>query len=121
MGTIKLFEEFDVWLTGRDIARRIYSLTRQEGFARDFALIDQIRRAGISIMSNIAEGYESQTKRTFVRHLAIAKGSAGEVRSQLYVALDQNYITRSEFSELTELSKKVSRQLSALIRYLSSP
>jgi len=120
MGTIKLFEEFEVWKTGREIARRIYRLTRQEGLAGDFALTDQIRRAGISIMSNVAEGYESQTKKTFIRHLAIAKGSAGEVRSQLYVALDQNYITQSEFSELTELSKKVSRPLSTLIRYLST-
>ena len=121
MGTIKLFEEFDVWKTGRDIARRIYSLTRQKSFAGDFALSDQIRRASISIMSNIAEGYESQTKKTFIRHLAIAKASAGEVRSQLYIALDQHYITQSEFSELTELNRKVSRQLSALIRYLSAP
>ncbi len=120
MKTAKRFEDFEVWRTSRDITCRLYSLTRQRNFGRDFALSGQIRRASISIMSNIAEGYETQTRRTFIRHLGIAKGSAGEVRSQLYIALDQDYITQSEFSDLTDLSKKVSRQLSALIRYLSS-
>jgi four helix bundle protein len=69
-------------------------------------------------MSNIAEGYESQTNRVFIRHLGIAKGSTGEVRSQLYVALDQEYISETEFSALAELCKKESRQLSSLIAYL---
>ena len=69
-------------------------------------------------MSNIAEGYESQTESVFIRHLGIAKGSAGEVRSQLYVALDQNYITETEFKTLAELSKKASRQIASFIKYL---
>ena len=121
MGTVKIFEEFEVWGAGREITQKVYTLTRQKTFAQDFALRDQIRRASISIMSNIAEGFESQTKKTFVRHLGIAKGSAGEVRSQLYVALDQNYITKSEFESLMELVKKTSRQLSTLVRFLSPP
>lgn len=120
MKTARQFEDFEVWYTSRDITRRIYCLTRQRDFVGDFALIGQIRRASISIMSNIAEGYETQTRRTFIRHLGIAKGSAGEVRSQLYIALDQDYITQVEFSELTALITRVSRQLSALIHYLSS-
>jgi four helix bundle protein len=113
MGTIKSFEEFEVWAIARDITRRNYCLRKGKAFAADFALRNQICRAAISVMSNIAEGYESQTEIVFIRHLAIAKGSAGEVRSQLYVALDQNYITDAEFSFLLELSKKVSRQLAA--------
>ncbi len=118
MGSIKSFEEFEVWKTAREITFRIYCVTRQKAFAGDFGLKDQICRASISIMSNIAEGYESQTENVFVRHLGIAKGSAGEVRSQLYVALDQNYITEAEFKALNELAKKESRQLANLIQYL---
>ncbi len=118
MGSIKLFEEFEVWKTAREITCRIYSLTRQKAFAGDYALRDQIRRASISIMSNIAEGYESQTESVFIRHLGIAKGSAGEVRSQLYVALDQNYITEAEFKALSDLASKASSQIANLIKYL---
>ncbi len=118
MGSIKSFEEFEVWKTAREITRRIYNLTKQKAFSGDFALRDQIRRASTSIMSNIAEGYEGQTESIFVRHLGIAKGSAGEVRSQLYVAMDQSYITEAEFKALNELAKKESRQLANLIQYL---
>ena len=95
-------------------------MERRKAFAADFALRDQLRRASISIISNIAEGYESQTNIIFVRHLGIAKGSAGEVRSQVYIALDQYYISNAEFDDLSELCKKASRQLSALIRYFNS-
>jgi four helix bundle protein len=118
MGTIKSFEEFEVWKTAREITYRIYSLSKKKLLVGDFALRDQIRRASISIMSNIAEGYESQTENIFIRHLGIAKGSAGEVRSQLYVALDQLYITEAEFNTLADLSKKASCQISNLIQYL---
>ena len=118
MGTIKSFEEFEVWNTARDITCRIYSLTKLKAFSADFALRDQIRRASISIMFNIAEGYESQTESVFVKHLGIAKGSAGEVRSQLYIALDQKYIENAEFKALTDECKRVSRQIASLIRYL---
>ena len=69
-------------------------------------------------MSNVAEGYESQTESIFIRHLGIAKGSAGEVRSQLYVALDQNYITSVEFNSIADLCKKASGQIANLIQYL---
>jgi four helix bundle protein len=120
MGSVRSFEDFDVWKTGREIVRQLYDLTRRKAFATDFALRDQLGRASISIVSNIAEGYESQTNKVFIRHLAIAKGSAGEVRSQLYIALDQNYISKVEFDDLSELCKKASRQLSSLIRYLNS-
>ncbi len=118
MGSVKSFEEFEVWKTAREITCRIYSLTKRKAFAGDYGLRDQICRASVSMMSNIAEGYESQTESVFIRHLGIAKGSAGEVRSQLYVALDQDYITEAEFKTLTELSKKASRQMAKLLQYL---
>jgi four helix bundle protein len=118
MATIKTFEEFEVWQTAREISRRIYALSRKKPFAYDYGLKDQICRASISIMSNIAEGYESQTENVFLRLLGVAKGSAGEVRSQLYIALDQKYITEEEFNDLSEMCKRVSRQLFSLIDYL---
>jgi four helix bundle protein len=120
MGSLKSFEEFEVWQTSREITFKIYDLTKQNAFAGDFGLKNQIRRASISVMSNIAEGHESQTKSVFIRHLGIAKGSAGEVRSQLYVAFDQKYITEVEFNATTELCKKASRQIAALMHYLKS-
>ena len=118
MGTLNSFEEFEIWKNAREITRQVYRLTKRKAFAQDFALKNQICRASVSIMSNIAEGHESQTGNTFIRHLSIAKGSAGEVRSQLYVALDQSYITEAEFRNGVELSKKASRQITSLIKYL---
>ncbi|MEW6028330.1 MAG: four helix bundle protein [Chloroflexota bacterium] len=79
--TIKRFEEIEAWQTARELARRVYSLTDEGKFSRDFGLKDQIRRASVSVMSNIAEGFESQTQSQFIRYLGVAKASAGEVRS----------------------------------------
>ena len=88
MPTITRFEEIEAWQTARELTRLIYEYTEDGKFARDFGLKDQIRRASVSIMSNIAEGFESQTQAQFIRYLGIAKASAGEVRSQLYVVRD---------------------------------
>ena len=118
MGTIKSFEEFEVWEIAREITRQVYSLTKRKALEGDYAFKNQICRASISIMSNIAEGYESQTESVFIRYLSIAKGSAGEVRSQLYIAFDQHYITEAEFDSLSELCKKVSCKTAKLIDYL---
>jgi four helix bundle protein len=120
VGTIKSFEEFAVWQIAREITRQVYLFTKRKGFIQDSGLKNQICRASISIMSNIAEAYESQTQKIFIRHLSIAKGSAGEARSQLYIALDQNYISAEEFNALTELSIRVSRQIATLINYLKN-
>jgi four helix bundle protein len=85
MTTLRSFEEFEVWQTAREISRRIYALTKKKPFAYDYGLKDQICRASVSIMSNIAEGYESQTKKVFIRHLGIAKGSSwGSAISAIY-------------------------------------
>jgi len=87
-------------------------------FAKDFGLRDQIQRAGVSIMSNIAEGFERGGSREFAQFLSIAKGSTGEVRSQLYVALDQEYVTQSEFERLIAGVNETARMISGLMSYL---
>jgi four helix bundle protein len=94
MPQIERFEEIHSWQKGRELCKLVYNVTRQTAFARDYGLRDQMRRAAVSIMSNIAEGFESQNNRTFTRHLYIARGSDAEVRAQAYVALDQEYITK---------------------------
>ncbi len=93
MATFKKFEDIKAWQKSRELTNEIYEATAQGDFARDFGLKDQIRRAAVSIMSNIAEGFERSGTGEFVQFLAIAKGSSGEVRSQLYVALDQQYLS----------------------------
>ncbi|NEO92599.1 MAG: four helix bundle protein [Moorea sp. SIO3G5] len=93
MGTIKRFEEIQGWQTARELTRLVYALSKEGEFSRDFGLCNQMRRAAVSIMSNIAEGFESRTQRLFLEFLGRAKGSAGELRSQAYVALDAGYVT----------------------------
>lgn len=120
MGTIRRFEEIEAWQTARGLTRQVYVLSNQGDFARDFGLRDQVRRAAVSIMSNIAEGFESHSRAQFIRFLGYAKASAGEVRAQLYVALDVGYLDRTQFGGLFDLSEKCSRQLSRFIAYLES-
>jgi len=121
MGKFSSFEEILSWQKARNLNTEIYKITNSNtSFNKDFGLKDQIRRASISITSNIAEGFERQTTKEFVRFLFIAKASAGEVRSQLYVAFDVNYITIEEFEELKEKVNEVSKLISGLIKYLQS-
>jgi len=112
------FEDLRVWQTARTLTDQIYALTKREPFEADGALKDQIRRSAISVMSNIAEGFESRTQGQFIDFLGTAKASAGEVRSQLYVAHDQGYLDEKEFDSLSDLAEKASRQLYCLIRHL---
>ena len=118
MATFKKFEEIEAWKKSRELTRRIYALSRVGTFAKDFALRDQIRRASVSIMSNIAEGYDRSGTGEFVQFLATAKGSAAEVRCQLYVALDQAYITKNDFDELCDLATETANMIGGLIKYL---
>jgi four helix bundle protein len=118
MGTFKKFEEMDVWKKSRGLTNQIYLLTSKNGFVKDYCLKDQMRRAAISIISNISEGYERDGNREFVQFLSIAKGSSGELRSQLYVALDLSYISNEEFNSLIEKCNEISGMLNSLIRYL---
>ncbi|MFN4293395.1 MAG: four helix bundle protein [Thermoflexales bacterium] len=118
MATIRRFEDIEAWQTARELTRLVYQLSDRTGFARDFGLKDQMRRAAVSVMSNIAEGYESRTTRLFVEFLGRAKGSCGEVRAQSYVALDAGYVSREEFSQLYDAADKCIRQIANLMAYL---
>jgi len=120
MATISRFEEIRAWQTARELTRRIYAVSGQKAFSRDYGLRNQIRRASVSIMSNIAEGFESETRPMFIHYLGHAKASAGEVRAQLYVALDIGYIDEDAFKALFDLAEKASRQISRFMTYLKS-
>ncbi len=116
MATAKRFEDLQVWQEARDLARQTYRIVNQHPFRKDFGLRDQITRAAISTMSNIAEGFERGTRKEFVQFLHVAKASNGEVRSQLYVARDQTYIDEETFMGLREST--LSRRLAKFIGYL---
>ena len=119
MAKIERFEDIEAWQKARELTRQIYDASNDGPFARDFGLRDQIRRASVSIMSNIAEGFERGSNKEFIQFLFIAKGSAGEVRSQLYVALDQGYIKQEAFASLSQQISEISRMISGLVSYLS--
>jgi four helix bundle protein len=118
LGTIERFEDLEAWKLARVLASLVYTCSGAGNFGRDFALRDQIRRASISVVSNIAEGFERDGDKEFVQFLSMAKGSCGEVRAQLYLALDQQYISEALFQELTAKAIQLSRVISGLIRYL---
>jgi len=120
MATIHRFEEIKAWQTARVLTREVYEVSNGGAFARDFGLRDQMRRAAVSVMSNIAEGFESDSQPQFVKFLGYAKASAGEVRAQLYVALDAGHLAQTQFEQLFDLAEKCSRQLSGFIGYLRS-
>jgi four helix bundle protein len=120
VGTITRFEEIEAWQTARELTRLVYTLSNQGAFARDFGLRDQMRRAAVSIMSNIAEGFESRTQALFIDFLGRAKGSAGELRAQAYVALDAGYINQPQFKRLFDQAEKCSRQISRFMSYLQT-
>lgn len=118
MSKIVRFEEIEAWQKARQLTNAIYQVTSRGDFARDFGLRDQIRAASVSSMSNIAEGFERGGNREFVQFLSHAKGSAGEVKSQLYVALDARFITQPQFDELYQLGHDTSRLIGGFMRYL---
>ena len=118
MGKIRKFEDIESWKKARTLTNEVYRATTSGLFSRDFGLKDQIRRAAVSILSNIAEGFERGGDKEFEQFLAIAKGSCGEVRAQLYVALDQKYFSQPEFDRLTGLATEVGQLISGLMRYL---
>ena len=118
MARIQRFEDIEAWKRGRDLRKVIYKCSRTGEFARDFALRDQIRRAAQLVTSNIAEGFERGGNREFIQFLSDAKGSCGEVRDQLYTALDENYVTQQQFKELYDLTLETSRLISGFMKYL---
>ena len=120
MPTVERFEDLDVWQRSRKLANLVYDMTDGEFFKRDFVLRDQIRRAAVSVMSNIAEEFESKTQGMFIEYLGRAKASAGELRAQLYLALDRKYIDEDGFESACSEAQVCSRQIVGLSRYLES-
>ena len=112
------FEDLKVWQLARELVRAVYQITSTAAFNKDHALRDQLRRAAVSSMANIAEGFERGSKRDFVRFLYMARGSAGEIRSHLYVARDVDYITTSEFEQVESQATGLSKGIFRFIRHL---
>jgi len=117
---IERFEDLECWKKSRKLIKEIYSLTKGTAFKSDFGLRDQIQRASVSILSNIAEGFGDNSSKGFMRFLNYAIRSAVEVQAQLYVALDQQYITEKEFNSCYQLSMECQRMCKGLIKYLKS-
>lgn len=118
MPTFKKFEEIQVWQKARTITARIYSLSNNVPFSRDFSLRDQAKRASLSIMANVAEGHGRRTKAEFANFLNIARASAIELQSHLYVALDLQYISQRDFDDLYDELEQISRMTLSLSKYL---
>jgi four helix bundle protein len=118
MAKIKKFEDIESWKKARELTKQLYETTSTGQFTRDFGLKDQIRRAAVSILSNIAEGFERGGDKEFLQFLSVAKGSCGEVRAQLYVALDQQYVSALQFETLSAKTVEVGQLLSGFIKYL---
>ncbi|BCS95605.1 four helix bundle protein [Desulfoluna limicola] len=116
--TIRRFEEIEAWQLARRLTQDVYSMANSERFSRDWGLRDQITRASGSVMHNIAEGFDSGTSKEFVRFLAYAQRSCTEVQSQLYVALDQHYISPETFENIYQLTKDTKQKIGGFIKYL---
>jgi len=112
---IEKFEDIVSWQKSKELTKNIYELFRD---SRDFGFKDQIQRASVSVMNNIAEGFERRGDKEFKHFLFIAKGSCGEVRSMLYLGLELNYITKDNFNKLSNLSIEISKLLSGFIKTL---
>jgi four helix bundle protein len=121
MARIERFEDVKAWQEARVLVKEIYVVTGAGEFARDFGLKDQLRRSAVSVLSNIAEGFERGSDKEFVRFLYIAKGSCGEVRAQLYVVTDVGYLPEPESQRLITQCQRISRLISGLITYLQKP
>jgi four helix bundle protein len=117
MATFKRFEDLICWQKARILNRSVHGVSRNGAFANDFGLRDQVRRAAVSVMSNIAEGFERGGDKELLQFLSQAKGSCGEVRCQLYAALDEKYLSETEFRQLYEQSQEVSRLISGFMIY----
>ena len=120
MATIQRFEDIEAWKKARELTKRVYAITRQSPLSKDYGLCNQIRRACASVMSNIAEGFERDGNAEFKQFLSISKGSTGEVRSQVYVLLDGEYIDGSVCDELLRLASDAIRLIGGFMKYLES-
>lgn len=118
MAAIKRFEDIEAWQKARILTRELYQVSAQGEFAQDFGLRDQIRRAGVSSMSNIAEGFEREGNRELIQFLSVAKGSRAEIKSQLYVAMDAAFITEPQFERIYHLAEDTSHLIGGFMPYL---
>lgn len=118
--TIKRFEDSDAWQEAKKLTSVIYKLTNKTLFKKDYGLKEQIQRAAVSCMSNIAEGFDSDTDQQFIQFLGYSKRSSSEVQSILYVALELNYITEDEFKSAYDLATAVRKLCSGFIKYLKT-
>jgi four helix bundle protein len=118
MATFSRFEDLNVWQAARVLSQDIFLITKSDAFSKDYDLKRQILRSSGSVMDNIAEGFEREGKNEFIQFLSISKASCGETRSQLYRALDFNYIKETEFNSLKEQCESLSKELSGFINYL---
>ncbi len=116
---IKTFEDLRVWQQGIELVKQIYLITKEGEISRDFGLRDQLRRAAVSVPTNVAEGFERYSRKEYVNFLNIAKGSAGEVRSLLRVALEVGYLDESRYFRLYDLAKGLSRMLASQIQSIN--
>ena len=112
---IERFEEILSWKKGKELSLQVYEVFR---FSKDYSFRDQIQRASISICNNIAEGFERGGKQEFIQFLYVARGSCGELRSQLGICKDVNYLSESEYNQINALAIEVSKQLNGFIQYL---
>ncbi len=120
MAKIERFEDIDAWKKARELTKVIYEVTGQGKIATDFSLRDQLRRASVSIMANIAEGFERGGNKEFRQFLAQAKGSTGEIKSILYAALDAGMTTSEQFQLIVGLADDTSRLMAGFLRYLKA-
>ena len=118
MAKIERFEDIEAWQQARVVVKSVYMMTKKGQFQKDWGLKDQIQRAAVSVMSNIAEGFERRSDRDFCQFLFIAKASAGELRSLSYVAYDIEYIDKDTFESFLTTVESISKKISAFIKYL---
>ena len=116
--SIKRFEDIQAWQQARELTDAIYKISGEATFSKDYRFRDQIRAAAVSIMANIAEGFDSSSDAEFLRFLSYARRSATEVQSHLYVALDQHYISEEVFHQLYDLTSSTKKLISGFMRYL---
>jgi four helix bundle protein len=120
MATIKKFEELEIWQLARVLSKEVYKVTKYKNFSKDFELVGQIRRSSGSVMDNIAEGFGRGGNKEFSMFLTIATGSANETQSQLYRALDQEYISEAEFNDMYQKAEEIIQKTGKLIQYLNN-
>ena len=115
---ITRFEDIHAWQAARDLCKMVYGLTRENKFSKDFGLVDQARRAAVSVMANIAEGFDCRSNSEFIQFLYYALRSASELQSHFYVAVDQSYLTQSGFTSIYDQTGKTKSMIFRFIEYL---